>query len=80
MPSTVQLVNGSSRFVVVKTVAVFSLVFVVRVVVMFVVSSGSLGLDIALGVGGFAVSLLSKLGFTVVASTGRLDEADYDKY
>jgi len=31
------------------------------------------------GVGSFAVSLLSKLGFTVVASTGRLDEADYLK-
>jgi len=31
------------------------------------------------GVGSFAVSLLSKLGFTVVASTGRLDETDYLK-
>jgi hypothetical protein len=37
VPSTVQLVNGSSRFVVVKTVTVFSLLFVVTVVVMFVV-------------------------------------------
>ena len=29
------------------------------------------------GVGSFAISLLSKLGFTVVASTGRLAEVDY---
>ena len=31
------------------------------------------------GVGSFAISLLSKLGYTVVASTGRLEEADYLK-
>lgn len=31
------------------------------------------------GVGSFAVALLSKLGFTVVASTGRLSEANYLK-
>jgi acrylyl-CoA reductase (NADPH) len=31
------------------------------------------------GVGSFAVALLSKLGFTVVASTGRLSEAHYLK-
>jgi acrylyl-CoA reductase (NADPH) len=31
------------------------------------------------GVGSFAVHLLSKLGFTVVASTGRMAEADYLK-
>jgi len=31
------------------------------------------------GVGSFAITLLSKLGFTVVASTGRLGEADYLK-
>ena len=31
------------------------------------------------GVGSFAITLLSKLGFTVVASTGRLAEADYLK-
>lgn len=29
------------------------------------------------GVGGVAVSLLSKLGYRVVAATGRLNEADY---
>jgi acrylyl-CoA reductase (NADPH) len=29
------------------------------------------------GVGGVAIALLSKLGYAVVASTGRLDEADY---
>jgi acrylyl-CoA reductase (NADPH) len=29
------------------------------------------------GVGSFAIALLSKLGFTVVASSGRLQEADY---
>ena len=31
------------------------------------------------GVGSFAIALLSKLGFTVVASTGRMAEADYLK-
>jgi len=31
------------------------------------------------GVGSFAVALLSKLGFTVVASTGRMSEAEYLK-
>ena len=31
------------------------------------------------GVGSFAITLLSKLGFTVVASTGRMAEADYLK-
>lgn len=31
------------------------------------------------GVGSFAVALLAKLGYTVVASTGRLEEADYLK-
>jgi acrylyl-CoA reductase (NADPH) len=31
------------------------------------------------GVGSFAITLLKKLGFTVVASTGRLSEADYLK-
>jgi acrylyl-CoA reductase (NADPH) len=31
------------------------------------------------GVGSFAITLLSKLGFTVVASTGRMSEADYLK-
>ena len=31
------------------------------------------------GVGSFAIALLSKLGFTVVASTGRLSEASYLK-
>jgi acrylyl-CoA reductase (NADPH) len=31
------------------------------------------------GVGSFAITLLSKLGFTVVASTGRMVEADYLK-
>ena len=31
------------------------------------------------GVGSFAIALLSKLGFTVVASTGRLSEANYLK-
>jgi acrylyl-CoA reductase (NADPH) len=31
------------------------------------------------GVGSFAITLLSKLGFTVVASTGRLSEAEYLK-
>ena len=31
------------------------------------------------GVGSFAIALLSKLGFTVVASTGRMTEADYLK-
>ena len=31
------------------------------------------------GVGSFAIALLSKLGFTVVASTGRIAEADYLK-
>ena len=31
------------------------------------------------GVGSFAITLLSKLGFTVVASTGRLGEVDYLK-
>jgi acrylyl-CoA reductase (NADPH) len=31
------------------------------------------------GVGSFAITLLSKLGFTVVASTGRISEADYLK-
>ena len=29
------------------------------------------------GVGSYAVAILSKLGYTVVASTGRVDEADY---
>jgi acrylyl-CoA reductase (NADPH) len=29
------------------------------------------------GVGSFAISILSKLGYTVVASTGRLNESDY---
>ncbi|WP_293751608.1 MDR family oxidoreductase [uncultured Paraglaciecola sp.] len=29
------------------------------------------------GVGSFAISILSKLGYTVVASTGRMEEADY---
>lgn len=31
------------------------------------------------GVGSFAITLLSKLGFTVVASTGRISEAEYLK-
>ena len=31
------------------------------------------------GVGSFAVALLAKLGYTVVASTGRMEEADYLK-
>jgi acrylyl-CoA reductase (NADPH) len=31
------------------------------------------------GVGSFAIALLSKLGFTVVASTGRMSEAEYLK-
>jgi acrylyl-CoA reductase (NADPH) len=31
------------------------------------------------GVGSFAISLLAKLGYTVVASTGRVDQADYLK-
>jgi acrylyl-CoA reductase (NADPH) len=31
------------------------------------------------GVGSFAISLLSTLGYTVVASTGRVDQADYLK-
>ena len=31
------------------------------------------------GVGSFAITLLSKLGFTVIASTGRMAEADYLK-
>lgn len=31
------------------------------------------------GVGSFAISLLSKLGYSVVASTGRVEEADYLK-
>jgi len=31
------------------------------------------------GVGSFAISLLAKLGYTVVASTGRMEEADYLK-
>lgn len=31
------------------------------------------------GVGSFAISILSKLGYTVVASTGRLNEGDYLK-
>jgi acrylyl-CoA reductase (NADPH) len=31
------------------------------------------------GVGSFAISILSKLGYTVVASTGRLDESPYLK-
>ncbi len=31
------------------------------------------------GVGSFAIALLAKLGYTVVASTGRVDEADYLK-
>jgi acrylyl-CoA reductase (NADPH) len=31
------------------------------------------------GVGSFAIALLSKLGFKVVASTGRMEEADYLK-
>jgi acrylyl-CoA reductase (NADPH) len=31
------------------------------------------------GVGSFAVNLLAKLGYTVVASTGRTDESDYLK-
>ena len=31
------------------------------------------------GVGSFAISLLSKLGYTVVASTGRMEELDYLK-
>ena len=29
------------------------------------------------GVGSFAISILAKLGYTVVASTGRMEEADY---
>lgn len=31
------------------------------------------------GVGSFAITILAKLGYTVVASTGRLDQADYLK-
>ena len=31
------------------------------------------------GVGSFAIAILSKLGYTVVAATGRVDEADYLK-
>ena len=31
------------------------------------------------GVGSFAIAILAKLGYTVVASTGRLDQADYLK-
>lgn len=35
------------------------------------------GSMIAGGVGSVAISLLNKLGFEVIASTGRTDEADY---